>query len=84
MNTRHLYLFIAGMLSVALLSGCESRADVRAQDRQQCREYGYKPGHTAFARCMQSLDERRQAIIDSELQDNGPHNGHHAYRTEVR
>ena len=37
----------------------EIDAQLRAQDANQCRNYGYTPGSAAFAQCRQNLDQQR-------------------------
>ena len=40
-------------VSFLVLSGCVSDAELRKQDEAQCMSYGFKPGTTDFANCLQ-------------------------------
>lgn len=50
------------LTSVSLLAvaGCVSDAELRKQDEAQCMGYGFKPGTTDFANCMQREDFARR------------------------
>ncbi|WP_238368264.1 hypothetical protein [Mesobacterium pallidum] len=51
------------LAAVLTLSGCvvseEQRSAQVAQDEAKCAGYGYAPGTTPFAQCMQDMDQRR-------------------------
>lgn len=62
-RTVRLWLRWAVVTAAAIgLAGCESAAEVRAQDAAQCSSYGFKPGTDAYANCLQqeSLARRYQ------------------------
>lgn len=51
------------LTAAALLAGCQTITpeQQRAMDEQQCRNYGFKRGTTAFATCLQRIDLNRDA-----------------------
>lgn len=55
--------------AAATLPGCvdanpeAARAEILANQRRNCSDYGFRPGTDAFARCMQTgINERRRAV----------------------
>ena len=52
------YLIIA---SFGLLAACSTPQDVRSQLKSTCEGYGFSLGTTAFAQCMQSEAQARDA-----------------------
>jgi hypothetical protein len=47
----------------SLIAGCQTMTpeERRAADEQQCLEYGFRRGTTAFANCLQRIDLDRSA-----------------------
>jgi hypothetical protein len=43
------------------LVGCQTAAEVRANDEHKCRSYGFRAGTDAFAECLQRIDLDRRA-----------------------
>jgi hypothetical protein len=54
------------------LAGCESAAEVRAQDAAQCSSYGFKPGTDAFASCLQRENLARRYQLNQMQMWPGP------------
>ena len=55
---RHATMLI---LASVILAGCVSQADRVAADQQTCDAYGYPRGTNAFAICMQTQQQQRDA-----------------------
>jgi hypothetical protein len=56
----------AALICVAVLSGCASREEFRADDERNCQGYGFAPGTDAFARCMMASDMRRRDQVAAD------------------
>jgi hypothetical protein len=56
--------------ALAVLPGCVSEAELRAQDEAQCASYGFERGSPAFAGCLQQESLARRYILNSY--DAGP------------
>ncbi len=41
------------LLMLLSLAACQSAEELRAQDESVCASYGFKPGTTDFANCLQ-------------------------------
>jgi hypothetical protein len=55
-------LRFAALAATALfLAGCQTAAEVRANDEAKCRSYGFRPGTDAFAECLQRIELDRRA-----------------------
>jgi hypothetical protein len=55
-------LRFAALAATALfLAGCQTAAEVRANDEAKCRSYGFRPGTDAFAKCLQRIELDRRA-----------------------
>lgn len=52
---------IALAAATLLLAGCQTAAEVRANDEARCRSYGFRLGTDAFAECLQRIDLDRRA-----------------------
>lgn len=53
---------LAILATTALLpAGCQTAAEVRANDENKCRSYGFRAGTDAFAECLQRIDLDRRA-----------------------
>lgn len=53
---------LAALAAIALfLAGCQTAAEMRANDENKCRSYGFRPGTDAFAECLQRIDLDRRA-----------------------
>jgi hypothetical protein len=55
---------LAGSLALGcalLLAGCVSPEEQRAMDQQKCAGYGFQPETVAFANCMMSTSQQRDA-----------------------
>ncbi|MCQ4632028.1 hypothetical protein GB927_018395 [Shinella sp. CPCC 100929] len=53
---------LAALAATALfLAGCQTAAEVRANDENRCRSYGFRMGTDAFAECLQRIDLDRRA-----------------------
>ena len=39
-----------------VIAGCQTAAEVRANDEGKCRAYGFRPNTDAFAECLQRID----------------------------
>jgi hypothetical protein len=52
----------SALLALLLLAvaGCVSAAEWRRRDEAQCASYGFKPGTTDFASCLQREDLARR------------------------
>jgi Flp pilus assembly protein TadD len=59
MMRAHAGLLMAGC--VLLLAGCVSPEEQRAMDQQKCAGYGFTPDTVAFANCMMSTSQQRDA-----------------------
>ena len=64
-----LAIFICGMSTLVMISGCTTPEERQAQQRQymaqlqaKCDEFGFKRGTNAYAQCLQKAD--RDAIDD--------------------
>lgn len=44
-----------------LVSGCVSPEQQRAMDRQKCGDFGFVPGTNAFAHCVMTVTQQREA-----------------------
>ena len=66
-------IIASGLLCGA--AGCVSPAEVRARDGGQCQSYGFRPGSTAFAECLQRIDLDRSADRRAFLYDRGFYGG---------
>jgi hypothetical protein len=56
---------VALATALAGLSGCVSPEDLRPRDEATCRTYGFRPGTTDFANCVQrEIAMRRDAGSD--------------------
>lgn len=55
---------LAALAATALfLAGCQTAAEVRANDEDKCRAYGFRPNTDAFAECLQRIDLDRRAAF---------------------
>ena len=53
---------LAALAATALfLVGCQTAAEVRANDENRCRSHGFRMGTDAFAECLQRIDLDRRA-----------------------
>jgi hypothetical protein len=55
---------LSGVLALGctlLLAGCVSPEEQRAMDQQKCAGYGFQPETVAFANCMMSTSQQRDA-----------------------
>ena len=50
------------------LAGCISPEEQHAQDQQTCAGYGFAPGTDAFAHCMMTTAQQRDAIAAARQQ----------------
>lgn len=49
-----------------LLAGCQTAAEVRANDENKCLDYGFRADTDAFAECLQRIDlDRRDSLRQS-------------------
>ncbi len=58
MRARMIYLALGCAL---FLAGCVSPEEQRAMDQQKCLGFGFKPETVAFANCMMSTSQQRDA-----------------------
>ncbi|WP_157018366.1 hypothetical protein [Mesorhizobium xinjiangense] len=49
------------LLVAAVLAGCVTAEERRAEDEENCRSFGFRPGTDAFADCLLSLELDRRA-----------------------
>ncbi|WP_054141874.1 hypothetical protein [Bosea sp. AAP35] len=56
------------VIAALWLTGCVSRKEQRAADERQCASYGFAAGTDAFANCMMTAENQREAqrIADRE------------------
>jgi hypothetical protein len=59
MTKRHAVLLVLSAV-VPALAGCVSPQELRARDEATCRGYGFNPGTTEFATCLQREQLARQ------------------------
>jgi hypothetical protein len=53
---------LASLVAVILLSGCGPTAEEqRVMDQQKCGGFGFAPGTDAFAHCMMTVTQQREA-----------------------
>lgn len=63
---RPLKLSVIALL--ALFAGaCASTAEQRLADEARCRDYGFRRGTDAFAKCLQDIDLDRSATRRADL-----------------
>jgi hypothetical protein len=57
--------------ALSLMAGCVSPEEQRAADQQTCAGYGFTPGSDAFAHCMMTTAQQRdaQAAADRRAAD---------------
>ena len=56
-------------VTAILLAGCQTAAEVRANDENRCRDYGFRAGTDAFAECLQRIDLDRRASLRESSRD---------------
>lgn len=56
-------------VTAILLAGCQTAAEVRANDENRCRDYGFRTGTDAFAECLQRIDLDRRASLRESSRD---------------
>jgi hypothetical protein len=63
MSTMPIRLAALAALAAAglFLTGCQSAAEIRANDETKCRSYGFRTGTDAFAECLQRIELDRRA-----------------------
>ena len=61
--SKMLVRFAALTATALFLAGCQTAAEVRANDEAKCRSYGFRPGTDAFAECLQRIDLDRRADL---------------------
>jgi hypothetical protein len=52
-----------------LLAGCQTAAEIRANDENKCSAYGFRPNTDAFAECLQRIDLDRRADFRATRMD---------------
>lgn len=57
--------------SFFIFTGCVSQQDKIAADQQTCSAYGYQRGTNAFAICMQTEQQRRDAAAAATVRGFG-------------
>lgn len=65
----YLIRFAALAATALLLAGCQTAAEVRANDENKCRTYGFRPNTDAFAECLQRIDLDRRAEFRATRMD---------------
>lgn len=58
--TREIAIRVLSVLALLLLAGCVSPEQLRAEDEAACTGYGFRPGTTDFATCLQNESLARQ------------------------
>jgi len=53
-------------MAVAFLAGCVSPEEQCAMDQRQCTGYGFAPGTDAFANCMMTTSQQRDAQMAAD------------------
>ena len=61
--------FAALAATALLLAGCQTAAEVRANDENKCRAYGFRANTDAFAECLQRIDLDRRAEFRATRMD---------------
>ncbi|WP_421580113.1 hypothetical protein [Shinella sp. M31] len=61
--------FAALAATALLLAGCQTAAEMRANDENKCRAYGFRPNTDAFAECLQRIDLDRRAEFRAARMD---------------
>jgi hypothetical protein len=61
--------FAALAATALLLAGCQTAAEMRANDENKCRAYGFRPNTDAFAECLQRIDLDRRADFRATRMD---------------
>lgn len=65
----YLTRFAALAAAALLLAGCQTAAEMRANDENKCRAYGFRPNTDAFAECLQRIDLDRRAEFRATRMD---------------
>lgn len=65
----YLIRFAALAATALLLAGCQTAAEMRANDENKCRAYGFRPNTDAFAECLQRIDLDRRAEFRATRMD---------------
>lgn len=65
----YLTRFAALAATALLLAGCQTAAEMRANDENKCRAYGFRPNTDAFAECLQRIDLDRRAEFRATRMD---------------
>ena len=55
------------LATVLPLGGCESKAKLLTRVNQQCYEFGFHPGTSDFARCIQKQYNRHEDYKETEI-----------------
>jgi hypothetical protein len=71
-SERRLPVMTCGLMLLSL-TGCVSEAELHQRDQGQCSTYGFQPGTTEFARCMQQENLARQYYLDQPTPTWGPY-----------
>jgi len=61
--------FAALAATALLLAGCQTAAEMRANDENKCRAYGFRDNTDAFAECLQRIDLDRRAEFRATRMD---------------
>ena len=56
-------------VTALLLAGCQTAAEMRANDENRCRSYGFRAGTDAFAECLQRIDLDRRADLRASTRE---------------
>ncbi|MBO9630676.1 MAG: hypothetical protein J7516_14735 [Shinella sp.] len=67
--SKTLIRFAALATTALFLAGCQTAAEVRANDENKCRAYGFRPNTDAFAECLQRIDLDRRADFRAARMD---------------
>ncbi|HLD16382.1 MAG TPA: hypothetical protein VJB02_01545 [Coxiellaceae bacterium] len=55
------------IVATIALAGCESRTDVLERVNKQCYEFGFHPGTSDFAACVQQQYDRHEDFEGNEI-----------------